>query len=40
MDNNKLENVNLRAMQNPDDEITIDLREVFFALKKRLLLME
>jgi len=38
MDNNKLENVNLRAMQNPDDEITIDLREVFFALKKRLLL--
>ena len=37
MDNNRFDNVNLKAMQD-DDEITIDLREVFFALKKRFIL--
>ena len=37
MDNNRFDNVNLRAMQD-EDEITIDLREVFFALKRKLFL--
>ena len=38
MDNNRFDNYSLRNFQNADDEITIDLREVFFALRKRLLL--
>ena len=37
MENNKVNNTSLMTVQS-DEEVTIDLREVFFALKKRALL--